>query len=82
MRKSLSASTEPLLWQALCSASPQRYWKLGTLWPQAELQGLGGGLPPDMQYAGPPVSGICLGAHEQTPSYGSNSTTALWSPSG
>ena len=30
-------------------------------------QGLGGGLPPDMQYAGPPVSGICPGAHEQTP---------------
>ena len=49
---------------------------------QAELQGLGGGLPPDMQYAGPPVSRICLSAHEQTPSYGSNSTTALWSPSG
>ena len=47
-----------------------------------ELQGLGGGLPPDMQYAGPPVSGICPGAHEQTPSYGSNTTTALWSPSG
>ena len=33
--------------------------------------------PPDMQYAGPPVSGICPGAHEQTPSYGSNSTTDL-----
>ena len=28
------------------------------------------------------VGGICPGAHEQTPSYGSNSTTALWSPSG
>ena len=53
----------------------------GNLRPQAELQGLGG-LPPDMQYAGPPVSGVCPGAHEQTPSYGSNSTTALWSPSG
>ena len=35
-----------------------------------------------MQYAGPPVNGICPGAHEQIPSYGSNSTTALWSPSG
>ena len=42
------------------------YWKLGTLRPQAELQGPGGGLPPDMQYAGPLVSGICPGAHEQT----------------
>ena len=28
------------------------------------------------------MSGICPGAHEQTPSYGSNGTTALWSPSG
>ena len=36
--------------------------------------------PPDIQYAGPPVSGICPGTHEQTPSYESNSTTALWSP--
>ena len=53
----------------------------GTLRPQAELQGLGGGLPADMQYAGPPVSGTCPGAHEQTHSYESNSTTALWSPS-
>ena len=48
----------------------RRYWKLGTLRPQAELQGLGGGLPPDMQYAGPPVSGICPGAHEPTPAMG------------
>ena len=55
-----------------------RYWKLGTLQPQAELQGPGRRLPSDMQYAGPLVSGICPGAHEQTPSYGSNSTTALW----
>ena len=47
---------------------------------QAELQGLGEGLPPYMQYAGPPVSGICPGAHEQTPSY--ESYSALWSPSG
>ena len=38
--------------------------------------------PPDMQYAGLPVSGVCPGAQEQTPSYGSNSTTALWLPSG
>ena len=59
-----------------------QYWKLGTLRPQAELQGLREGLPPDMQYAGPPESGIRPGAHDQTPSYGSNSTTALWSPSG
>ena len=56
-------------------------WKLGTKRSQAELQGLGGGLLPDMQYAGPPASGICPGAHEQTPSYGSNSITVLWSPS-
>ena len=49
---------------------------------QTELQGLRGGLLPDMQYARPLVSGICPDAHEQTLSYGSNSTTALWSPSG
>jgi len=29
-------------------------------------------LPPDMQYAGPPVSGICPGVHEQTPQLWAN----------
>ena len=52
------------------SASPRRYWKLGTLQPQAELQGLGGGLPPDMQYAGPPVRDICLVLMNTPPAMG------------
>ncbi|KAH3823698.1 hypothetical protein DPMN_125512 [Dreissena polymorpha] len=42
--------------------------QLSTSRPQAELQGLGGGLPPDMRHARPNAVRKCLDAHEQTPS--------------
>lgn len=42
--------------------------QLSTSRPQAELQGLGGGLPPDMRHARPTGVWKCPDAHEQTPS--------------